>query len=102
MSLFDFFFPQQAQAQHLRTLTYQKQAGDRRLSRVSGQLEGRMEQLEGDLGYLALVLGSVLESLDEKGVLTRDDVRSVIARLDSLDGVSDGTLDINILRGRHG
>jgi len=101
MSLYDFFFPEQAQAQHLRTLTQQGDASRWNLERRTGQLDDRIDSLESDLGYVTLVLGSLLESLDEKGVLTRDDVKSVVTKLDAIDGVSDGRLDINFLRGRH-
>ena len=101
MSLYDFFFPEQARAQHLRTLTQQGDASRWNLERRTGQLDDRIDSLESDLGYVTLVLGSLLESLDEKGVLTRDDVKSVVTKLDAIDGVSDGRLDINFLRGRH-
>jgi hypothetical protein len=44
----------------------------------------------------------MLELLEEKGVLTREELKTKIAVLDELDGVKDGKLDINILKGRHG
>ena len=104
MSLFDFFFPVQAQAEHLRNLVAQGRASVRALRRrelgVTAELQSQIEALEDDLGYVALVLGSLLQVLDSKDVLSRDDVRTVILEVDELDGVADGKLDINVLRGR--
>ena len=109
MEFFDFFFPEQAQAQHLRTLTrkqkYREQAQKRRAAAYkeakadTQQLEDRVKELEGDLGFVSLVLASILQTADEKGVLSRDDVRATVLGLDEVDGVRDGKLDIQILRG---
>jgi hypothetical protein len=66
------------------------------------ELSARVAGLEQDLGYVTLVLGSILRKLDEKGVVTRDDVKGEIAQLDELDGVKDGKLDIQLLRDMHG
>jgi hypothetical protein len=104
MSLFDFFFPEQAQASHLRRMAdqgYRSRRESARARRESSRLESRVDELEDDLGYVTLVLGGLLQALDEKGTLARKDVRAAISELDSLDGVPDGKLDINILKGRH-
>jgi hypothetical protein len=45
------------------------------------------------------LLGSLLAKLDEKGVLTRQDVKDAMPTLDGADGVADGKLDIRVLRG---
>ena len=37
--------------------------------------------------------------LDEKGALTRQDVKDAMRELDEVDGVPDGRLDINVLKG---
>jgi hypothetical protein len=99
MSLFDFFFPEQAQATHLRSLAKGQRYKNRRAARRTGALNDRLESLENDVGYLALVLGALLQQVDEKGVLSRDDVRATVAELDEIDGVKDGKLDVDILRG---
>lgn len=99
MSLFDFFFPEQAQASHLRSLANSQRYRKRRTARRQGKLDERLESLEGDVGYLALVLGALLQKIDEKGVLTREEVRAAVAELDDIDGVKDGRLDVDILRG---
>ncbi len=99
MSLFDFFFPEQAQASYLRTLAKSEQQRSRAAARKKPALDRRMDELEGDVGYLALVLGALLQKVDEKGVITRDEVRDTVMELDGLDGVKDGRLDVDILRG---
>lgn len=99
MSLFDWFFPEQAQASHLRRLADQQRRGDRARRSSSKRSDRRLDELEGDLGFVALLLGALLQQLDEKGVLTRADVRSTIEELDGIDGAKDGSLDINVLRG---
>ncbi len=61
-------------------------------------LKERVSQLEGDVGYLALLLGSLLNRIAQKGVVTQEEIQSVMSELDELDGVVDGSLDIQILR----
>ena len=104
MSLVDFFFPQQAQAQHLRHLVQQNQAQARRRRREHNQdladLRSEIESLQDDLGYVSLVLGSLMQTLEAKGSIAREDIKSVLTELDEVDGLSDGRLDINVLRGR--
>ncbi len=99
MSLYDFFFPEQAQASHLRSMAESQSRNRRTAARRQDDLGGRLESLEGEVGYLALVLGALLQKADEKGVLTRDEVREAVSELDEIDGVKDGRLDVDILRG---
>jgi len=98
MSLYDFFFPAQAQATHLRQLVNDQQ----RLRRSEGsglaQAESRIASLEGDVGYLALLLGVLLQKVDEKGMITRAEVQSALAEMDGVDGIRDGRLDVSVLR----
>ena len=61
-------------------------------------LEERVGCLEKDLGYVTLVLGAVLDRLNDKGVVTREDVHAAVLSLDDVDGVRDGSLDVNFLR----
>jgi hypothetical protein len=100
MSLYDFFFPEQAQATHLRRIAEQQGFAVARNRRASVNLEARVRALENDLGYVTSVLGSVLDNLDAKGVVTRQDLKEAMAVLDAIDGVQDGKLDINVLRGK--
>ena len=113
MSLFDFFFPEQAQATHLRTIANatrleKRRRLNRRAAAASAPptpppsaLEQRITALEADVGFASLVLAAVMARLDERGVVTKADVRTLVAELDSLDGVKDGRLDVSILRATH-
>lgn len=99
MSLFDFFFPQQAAAQHLRRLANEKSMDTVRDASRRRKSEVRIDSLEEDLGYVTLLLGAIVDRLDAKGAVTRNDLREVISTLDDVDGVRDGRLDISFLRG---
>jgi hypothetical protein len=104
MSLFEFFFPEQAQAAQLRRLADQHRASrsaERSTRADVTLLEKRVADLEHDLGFAALLLGSLLDQLDKKGTLLRSDLAAAMHELDSIDGVADGRLDIKILRGMH-
>lgn len=98
MSLFDWFFPQQAQAAHLRSLserTYRHQKGQQQ---NLGSLRQRIHQLEENQGVIALVLGSLLEKLDDNGVLARGDIETKMQELDEYDGIKDGKLNVAALQ----
>src|SRR5262245_11584001 len=100
MGLMEILFPQQAAAIHLRELA-DKHARTRRFDSQRVQTaESRLGELEKDLGFVVLVLGSILDRLNEKGMVTRDEVRSTMSALDLIDGVKDGRLDINVFRSR--
>ncbi len=109
MSLFDFFFPEQAQASHLRRLADQQHRSHAHTNRTDRrtqeqqfrlvELEDRVLELERDLGFVALLLGSILHVPDKNGVVTRQDVCSALEQLDAHDGFKDGKLDIDCLRG---
>ena len=99
MSLFEFFFPEQAQANQLRRLVRAQNRSARTLTNRNGNVERRIDELEKDLGYVTLLLSSVLRKLDERGVVTRREVTEVMAQLDPLDGARDDALDVGVLRG---
>jgi hypothetical protein len=85
MSFFDFIFPEQAQASHLRRLANQGQEQStyqhrERLAVVHSQrlessrtnsLEQRIERLEKELGEAGLVVEALLELLEQSGTITR-------------------------------
>ena len=98
MGLYEWFFPEIAAAEHLRTIAYRKRT-PRRTNVGSRKTAKRVDDLEEDLGYITLILGAILQKLDEKGTVTREEIRTVMADLDEVDGVQDGRLDINILKG---
>jgi hypothetical protein len=97
MSLSSFLFMQSVHSQHNELRRKQRRAS-RRQKRNCGKMVSRMKELEDDVGYLALVLGTLLQQMDAKGVITRADVQAAMKELDLLDGEEDGTLDIDVLR----
>ena len=103
MALSDFFLSDGEY--HLRELvTLQRQQmrrdrnQERRNSRAEKSVEKKIEQLEHDLGFVSLLLASVMELLNDKGVVKRNDVKEIFKDLDLVDGVKDGKIDINMLR----
>ncbi len=102
MSFYDFFFPEQAQATHLRSIASRSRRERRRESSgasATRSLEKRVEELEGNLGFVSLLLGSLLAQLDEQGHISRAELREMIREIDGDDGEQDGRLDIGVLRG---
>lgn len=101
MSLYDFFFPDQAAASHLRRMA-NKQEREARLDRIRDQgqanIEYRVDELENDLGIVSLVLASLLEAANDNGSISRDQIKQIIDELDVLDGFKDGRLNAAFLR----
>ena len=61
-------------------------------------MKKRVEELEADLGYVSLLLCSVMVQLDERGHLSRDELRELIKEVDGADGDDDGRLNVDVLR----
>jgi hypothetical protein len=99
VSLFDFFFPEQAQAVHLRRLADAARRKPRSASTGAKAHDKRIADLEDDVGFLALILATLLQKVEEKGLVSRDEVRAALAELDDQDGVRNGKLDVEVLRG---
>ncbi|MEM1446416.1 MAG: hypothetical protein AAGF84_10195 [Planctomycetota bacterium] len=107
MSLFDVLFPNTAAAMHLRKLSNAASDGGGSPQLRIEQLEQaattealkvRIDELESDLGFVVLVLSSVLSALDEKGSLSRDELAKELRELDIIDGRTDGQLSTTILK----
>lgn len=98
MSFYNFFFPL-ASYQHQ---TQQIAAAQRRRLRRSASnrrsTDRRISELEENLGFVSLLLSTLLSKLDENGTVSREDVQAELRALDGLDGVKDGKLDVEILR----
>lgn len=106
MNFFDFFFPEQAQAEHLRKLAALSQVQTLELNRQRVQsvhqqrlesrqtrtLEQRIAQLEEDLGQAALTIEALLELLEQSGTLTRTELETRARQIDANDGVIDGRI----------
>lgn len=94
MDLFDFFFPEQAAAAHLRKL-----ASSRTRPTRDNVGHDKVESLQRDVNFLALVLTSVLKRLDETKTLSLGDVQDILGEVDTMDGIADNGLDPGMLRG---
>ena len=93
MDLFDFFFPEQAQASHLRKIASKRSSGV-----THGNL-AELNALRRDVNFLTLVLTSILKRLDETKTLSLGDVRDLLTDVDGMDGVADSGLSPQMLRG---
>ncbi len=62
------------------------------------ELVGRVDELEDDFGRALLLLQTLAELCVSKGILTRDEITAMAARVDKADGVKDGKLDPNVTR----
>jgi len=94
MDLFDFFFPEQAQASHLRKIA-NKRSRTKRVNIGTDQIDS----LQRDVNFLTLVLTSVLKRLDETKTLSLGDVQDILTDVDTMDGIADNGLDPKMLRG---
>ena len=99
MSLFDFFFPEQAQAAHLRRVAdnssrsqTQARLAQARTTRTNLDLSKRVGELEGEVAELTIILEAVLECASEDGSLTRAALARKVAEIDARDGVIDGRI----------
>lgn len=106
MSLFDFFPPDAAQAGQVARLAGASEWANRLREQEAGTLAARNRQLrlkvarlEQDAGALALVIASILKSLDQKGQVSRDEVKENIRKLDLLDKARDGRISVEDLGG---
>ena len=96
MSLYDFFFPQQATAQHLRSIVQHNQFSNA-VNRVNqarairkGQVsKERVEELEDEIAQLTIVMEALLEVLGDSNAITMEMVARKISEIDARDGVID-------------
>ncbi|MHC4393765.1 MAG: hypothetical protein ACYS22_20910 [Planctomycetota bacterium] len=102
MSLLDWFNPEYSQARSLRQLSKGLLAQGAR-SRLSQKRSKRsLSDLTDDIGFVTMCLASLVDSLVEKGVITKEELVAHMKKVDGLDGVRDGKLDPNALRGATG
>lgn len=98
MDFFDFFFPEQAQATHLRNIARSSNLSTRTSSRVSGQLSD-LTELREDMKFLTLVVAAIIKRLSETETMNLSDLQDLLDEIDQLDGVVDGNLEPGVLRG---
>jgi hypothetical protein len=109
MSLFEFLFLEFSPRRYLDTALDERarqladasveaetrlQAAQRSLQKV----EARVAELENDLGFLTLTLGTVIQALEDKSVVNKDELLKKLVSMDILDGVADGRFNVNLLR----
>jgi len=106
MSLFDFLFPEQAQASYLRQLAsnnaqqtalmrsqqYTEQLQRKQAVRLNTKAEDRVKELEIELAQSVLVIESLISLLEEKNLLTREELKQRTSQIDAADGVVDGRI----------
>jgi hypothetical protein len=99
MDLFDFFFPDQSQAAHLRRLAdstsmsaMQERISRARAERSQASANKRIEELESEVGQLTIIVEALLESISDRGILSREDIAKKLCDIDERDGVIDGRI----------
>ncbi len=97
MSLFDFFFPEIAQASHLRRIADAASMGNTqaRISQSRSQQqrsssEKRIQELEAEVAQLTIVMEALIEKLSDNSGVTREQLAAKIFEIDRRDGVVDG------------
>jgi len=98
MDLFDFFFPEQAQATHLRKIAARQTLASAR-PQTSLQPSEELAALRTDVKFLTLVLAVILKRLAETKTMSLSDVQDLMKDLDGLDNVADSGLEPSVLRG---
>ena len=63
-----------------------------RSATMNKQLEGRIDELEQDLGEAVLLLRTMSDLCVEKGVISAEEMMAKAEELDALDGVVDGRM----------
>lgn len=119
MSIFDLLFPEQSAAMQLRRIADQKEhehrfaAIRRRQEERHRKLElaaenanpsqaaisddralvTRLDQLEEELHHANFIIAALVASLEAKGAVNREEIRSAMTKLDNADGRQDGGLN---------
>lgn len=103
MSFFEELFDplsynDRAQGRRLRDLSRSMRRANRSRRSAAGKTRSAVEDLEEDVGLLALLLMVQLKKLMSSGMLTKEDILETLAEIDALDGDEDGQLDPDTLR----
>ena len=102
MSAFDFFFPEQAQASHLRSLVAQKQTEYYHQQRDRNDTHEELryaqksiKKLARELAETQLVVKAMAELIEAAGVCEPTELLAKINEIDLRDGVEDGQVTPN-------
>lgn len=91
-NLFDNEYKQRADINHLRKMASARGLAQTRTSTQVLKQEERIEQLEEQVGELALLCRSLLTLLRENGTVDPEQFQEVLHRLDAEDGMVDGKI----------
>jgi len=99
MSIYDFFFPEQAQASHLRSLVNQKRyeydRDQRDKSDIKDELryaQRRIEKMGNEMAETQLLVKAMMELMEEAEVFDSTCLLEKIKEIDVRDGVEDGRI----------
>ena len=99
MGILEGLFPEMMEAEHLRSISSTLKAGEIRARSATSTMIRRMNEMNLEIGSMALILAALVEKLVEDGVLSKEELLKRISDLDALDGRRDGKLDTNVARG---
>ena len=109
MDGFDFMFPEQAEASHLRAISNQlriakwsRDRQNRARRRDSAKATADIDELRDDVQFLSMVVLALVKRGTETGTLSVADLADLFDEIDGLDGTADGGLDVGVLRGALG
>ena len=81
MSLYELFFPEQAQTAQLKEIAAEQRRANRHQLRNSTDLESRISNLEDEMSNIRLFLISLIEKLESGGVVSADDLKNALLRI---------------------
>lgn len=67
---------------------------------MAEDLQKRVDQLEDDLGRVALLTRALIDAVLKKGLLSQIELAEMMTKADMQDGVRDGKLDLRTLHQR--
>lgn len=91
-NLFDNDYKQRADINHLKQIASARRLSQIEATRNAREQEERIEELENQVGELALLCRSLLTLLRENGTVNPEQFQEVFNRLDAEDGTVDGKI----------
>jgi hypothetical protein len=84
--------------ERLQHLVRQLQGDNARRNQRELETSDRLEALEADIGFLALLQVATLRLLESKGILGPGELTPALGFVDLMDGVVDGSLNLDTIR----
>jgi len=81
LSLYELFFPEQAQTAQLKEIAAEQRRANRHQLRNSTDIDSRVSKLEDQIGSIGLFLVSLIEKLESGGAISRDDLKNALLRI---------------------